>query len=184
MNIAEIGLGISIFLAVVGWIITFRSRRIHDSRAAQLSRVNRQLKDLYGPLYVILESGDRVWKSFWEKNRPAHGRSHYFGANVTLTEAELETWRIWMKNVFDPMNAKAESVILNNIDLLESDKIPDAFLDAIAHISAYKAVLTRWENEDFSEHTSVNNWPARQLKIAVKADFDLLRVKQRELIDT
>lgn len=85
---------------------------------------------------------------------------------------------------FEPMNAKAESIIMNNIDLSVSETIPDAFLDAIAHIAAYKAVLARWEKGDYSEYTSVNNWPARELTEVIRKEFDQLRVVQRKLIGT
>ena len=91
-TIAVLGLGVSITVATLGWIFAFISKRIHDSRAAQLDRVNRQLKDLYGPLYIILEAGGRVWESFWFRHRPAHGKSYYFGEDVTVTESEKETW--------------------------------------------------------------------------------------------
>ena len=181
-TIRVLGLCATIILALAGWIVAFVSKRKHDNRAAELERVNRQLRDLYGPLYVLLESGDRLWKAFWEKNHPSHGQSNYFAPDVSLTEAELETWRIWMANVFEPMNAKAESIIMNNIDLSVSETIPGAFLDAIAHISAYKAVLARWENKDYSEHTSVNKWPARELTKAIKEEFEQLRERQRILI--
>lgn len=98
-TIALIGLGITILLTFTGWVIAYVSKTIHDRRAAKLERVNCQLKDLYGPLYVLLESGDRLWQSFWEHNQPSHGKSYYFGPDVNLTEVELETWRIWMANV-------------------------------------------------------------------------------------
>ena len=180
--IALIGLSTTVCLALAGWIVAFVSRRRHDTRAAELERVNRQLKDLYGPLFVLLESGDRLWESFWVRNRPRHGGSDYFAPGAELTESELETWRIWMTNVFEPMNAKAEAIIMNNMDLSVSETVPDAFVDAIAHIAAYRAVLASWQKGDYSDHTSVNNWPAQALKEVVNREFLLLRQRQRELI--
>lgn len=87
-----------------------------------------------------------------------------------------------MKTVFEPMNSATEKIILQNVDLLESEDIPTAFVDALAHIAAYKAVLHAWEHGDYSEHTSVNNWPHQELMEVVEPELRKLRVRQRELL--
>ena len=62
-----------------------------------------------------------------------------------------------MENVFEPVNARAEEILTDHADLLESDEIPDAFVNALAHIAAHRAVLAQWKAGDYSEHVSVNN---------------------------
>ncbi len=88
-----------------------------------------------------------------------------------------------MITVFEPMNAATEEIILKNVDLLESDEIPDAFVSALAHIAAYKAVLDAWNRVDYSEQTSVNNWPHVELMEIVEPELKKLRKKQRELLN-
>ena len=182
-TIKLLGICVTIIVAVVGWLFVYRNGRTNAARAAQLERVNRQLRDLYGPLYARLAASNRVWDAFWEKHRPAHGKNYYFGSDVTLSDEELLTWRVWMKAVFEPMNAATEKIILNNIDLLESEDIPKAFIDALAHIAAYKAVLDSWERQDYSEHKSVNNWPHQELVAVVEPELKKLRMRQKQLLN-
>ena len=180
-TIKIVGVCVTIIVAIGGWLFIYPNGRSTTARAAQLDRVNRQLRDLYGPLYARLAASNRVWAAFWEKHRPSHGRTYYFGDDVTLSQKELETWRVWMRSVFEPMNAATEEIILKNVDLLESEDIPNAFVDALAHIAAYKAVLDAWGREDYSEHTSVNNWPHEELMAVVEPELKKLRKRQKKL---
>lgn len=173
---------VTILVALGGWYFVYQNSRATAARSAQLERVNRQLRDLYGPLYARLAAGDKVWAAFWEKHRPEHGRNRYFTEGVELSEKELETWRTWMKTVFEPMNAACEEVILNNVDLIESEEIPSSFVDALAHIAAYKAVLDAWERGDHSVHISVNNWPRKEIMDIVEPEIKKLRKRQKELL--
>ena len=177
-------IAVAALIAVAGWVITYFHKWYFDNKANQLLRVNRQLKELYGPLYVRLMASKETWEAFWKQHRPQHGKNYYFGADVEVTEAEKEVWRNWMKNVFEPLNAKTEAVILNNIDLLDSTEIPDAFVQALAHIAAYKAVLANWENKNYSTHVSVNNWPSAELFMVVQPEYEKLKKRQKALLNT
>lgn len=88
-----------------------------------------------------------------------------------------------MTNVFEPNNAEMEKLILNNIELLDFSDIPQPFIDALAHIATYKAVLANWKCGDFTEHVSINNWPNQELLNIVKPEYDKLRAKQQKLIN-
>jgi hypothetical protein len=171
----------SIGVAISGYLFThFHDRRVR-AKAAQLDRVNLQLRNLYGPLYAILKAGDSVWDAFQAKHWPAHGRQGYFGHDDETTDAEKLTWRIWMTEVFEPLNARMESAILNNLDLVEGGEVPQVFLEAIAHVAAYRAVYRRWQDGDFSEHISVFNFPSEILRV-VEPQFKSLLAEQQRLI--
>lgn len=167
-------------VAVIGWVVTYFHSWYFDRKASKLDRVNRQLRELYGPLYARLMAADSAWEAFWSKHRPAHGANSYFGAQVS--EEEKATWRTWMTNVFEPNNAQMEELIVQNLDLLETDRIPKAFVDALAHIAAYKAILAEWRNSDFTNHVSVNNWPGLELMKVVKPEYEKLRARQKKLL--
>ncbi|MFA0307640.1 hypothetical protein AB4543_17305 [Vibrio splendidus] len=174
---------VAALIAVSGWVITYIHKWYFDKKSNQLDRVNRQLKELYGPLYVRLIASQETWDAFIKKHKPAHGKKNYFGTNLEVTDREKEVWRNWMTNVFEPINAKTEEVILNNIDLLDSNEIPEAFVKALAHISAYKAVLADWEKGKFETHVSVNNWPSQELLLVVKPEYEKLKAKQNMLLN-
>lgn len=119
----------AILIAAVGWVITYFHKWYFDKKANKLDRVNKQIRELYGPLYARLMASEATWKAFWEKYRPSHGQSSYFVNNTNVTEEEKKIWRNWMTNVFELFNAKTEKLILKNIDLLEADQIPKSFID-------------------------------------------------------
>lgn len=170
-------------LALVGWIVTYFHRWHFDNKANQLARVNRQLKELYGPLYVRLLASDEAWRCFWQKHRPQHGQASYFGPGLDVSEQEKQVWRHWMTHVFEPLNAKTEALLLNNIDLIDSSDIPEPYVQALAHIAAYKAVLANWQQHDYSTHVSVNNWPHQALLDLVKPEYEKLKRQQQQLIN-
>lgn len=173
---------VAVVVAGLGWLITYRHKLHFDRQANQLERVNKQLRELYGPLYARLLASQSTWDAFWRQYRPAHGRNSYFAKGAELTEQELAVWRNWMTHVFEPFNAETEKLILKNIDLLESDSIPQAFIDALAHIAAYKAVLANWKHGNFSSHVSVNNWPSKALLAIVEPEYLRLRALQKTLL--
>ena len=97
-----------------------------------------------------------------------------------------------MKEVFHPGNSRLEGIILGNLDLLDpkdipnlldQKDIPNAFINALAHISVYDAVLKKWESGDYSQQTSVINFPAAALMTVVRPTFKRLLLEQEKLID-
>jgi len=177
-------LGAPILIAVGGWIFTYMNMRAHTARVARLDRVNQQLRQLYGPLNALLESSDAAWNAFTSAYWPAHGQPGYFAKGFETTDEEKARWRLWMREVFHPTNAKMEDVITRNLDLVDGGEMPKAFVDALAHISAYHAVLRKWDAGDYSEHTSVINFPSAALKAAVKPTYERLLREQAYLISS
>ncbi|GAB1260256.1 hypothetical protein [Aurantivibrio plasticivorans] len=173
----------AVLLALMGWAVTYFHRWYFDNRANKLARVNKQLKELYGPLYARLLASHSAWEAFWLHYRPVHGGESYFGDDLPVSEKEKEVWRNWMTHVFEPNNAEIEKIIVENMDLLEGDHFPDCFVEALAHIAAYKAVLANWKRSDFSEHVSVNNWPSQDLYDWIRPEYGRLRALQRQLLN-
>lgn len=170
-------------IAVGGWLVAHFSKLHFEKRSAKLARINEQLENLYGPLMATLTASHETWVSFTGKHWPSHGMKGYFGKEQDqLSEAELRRWRTWIVNVFHPLNERVESIIIDNIHLIEGDDIPEAFTKALSHVSAYRAVIAQWEAEDYSEHVSVNNWPTKELMDSVSPVFNELTIKQSKLL--
>ena len=172
-------------IAIGGWIFTYFDRLAVDRRNAKLERLNKQLRELYGPLYAKLQANAETWAAFAQNYWPQHGGSGYFagkGDASNLTDEEKERWVTWMKHVFQPMNKEIASLVAQNMDLVEGNDIPPSFLSAIAHINAYEAILAQWNAGNFSEFASVNNWPYAELMAATKPVFDRLRAEQQTIL--
>lgn len=175
---------VTLIVATGGWLFTYFHARQQSRQDARLQLVNDKLRLLYGPLYSRLLAGNEAWSAFSKTKWPKHGQAGYFTDGYPLSDDELATWRHWMTHVFHPMNKKLEAIIVDHLDLVEEDKLPKVFIDVLAHIHVYDAVLKAWESDDFSEHTSIINFPALEMMRAVEPTYKKLRNEQAILSGT
>ncbi len=132
---------IAVILAFGGGIFTYVHKSHSDIELNQLDRINRQLRELYGPLYVTLKTSHEAWRSFRKRYCPEHGEKGYFGNGINVSDEEKLRWRTWMVEVFEPLNSRVETIVLENTDLFENGEIPDSILKALAPASSYKAIF-------------------------------------------
>lgn len=172
----------SVLLAIVGYLFTYFHHRLRDRRSSRLDRVNSQLRNLYGPLYAALHANNATWDSFSDNYWPAHDGESYFEVGKPLSNDEREQWMRWMKEVFAPQNEKIAELIVENGDLIEGKEFPEAFVQALAHIAAYRAVIQAWDEGRYDEYTSVIDFPRSELLEAVEPVYHRLREEQAKLI--
>jgi hypothetical protein len=132
------------------WINYNNSIRL-ARRNEQLNRINKQLGELYGPLYALRKAAQAAYEAFRSKYRVG---KPYFDINDPPNNEELEVWRLWMKTVFMPINTKMYELILSKSDLLIEVNFPDSFIILCSHITSYLPVIEKWNKNDFSEHYS------------------------------
>lgn len=170
---------LTILLALFGYLFTWFSGRRVTQHQAQLDRVNQQLSDLYGPLFALTESSDISWRAFRSRHQP---NSRYFSKINPPSDADIETWRLWMQTVFMPINSQMVEIIQNNAELLIESDMPKCLLLLLAHVASFKAVIERWERGDFSEHESMVVYPSEELINYVNESYRKLKREQAELI--
>jgi hypothetical protein len=170
---------VTILVALTGYLITYWNNIRLSQRAEQLNRINKQLGELYGPMYSIVSTGDRAWQAFRMKYRRGNP---YFGDNPPPTDEDLKTWRLWMTTVFMPRNLQLQELITSKADLLIETDMPDCLKDHCAHVASYQAVLQRWKNNDFSENAPIINYPGDALLEYSRRSFRILKEKQTKLI--
>jgi hypothetical protein len=179
MSQDTITLIITVMLAFSGYLVTYLNNIRLSQRAERLERVNRQLGELYGPLFALSQASDRAWQAFRRKYRP--GRT-YFGEGTPPNDEELKVWRLWMNTVFMPNNLRMYELLLSKSDLLIESEMPKCLLDFCAHVTAYQTVLRKWENNDFSEHTSLIDYPTQELIEYIRKSYVALKAEQGKLI--
>jgi len=81
-----------------------------------------------------------------------------------------------------PLDLEMERVVVEKSDLPEESEMPYPLLQPCAHVEANKTVIKRWENNDFSEHTSVINFPARDVAEYVSPKLSELKDEQMRLL--
>ncbi len=179
------GEGKTIAFAIVAGVAGFIAKGVYElwtaRRKERLDRVNQQLKLLYGPLYALNRASGLAWSAFRSRTRPG---GPFFGTNPPPTSDELEAWRLWMRTVFEPMQKEMLSIITKNADLLIERDLPAPLQLFCAHVAAYAVVFERWERKDFSEYTSVVNYPTQELATYLEKSFTQLKAEQARLLGT
>jgi hypothetical protein len=162
---------VTVLLAFLGYIATYLNNLQLSRRKDRLERVNKQLSELYGPMFSLTHASSIAWKWFKE----AHS------TQAEATDDDLKEWRLWMSVVFMPQNEKLYNIILNKSDLLIETIMPQSLLDFCAHTVAMQAVLEKWKNQDYSEHYSVARYP-RDIEQYARESYTKLKAEQSRLL--
>lgn len=80
-----------------------------------------------------------------------------------------------------PINLKIEKTIVENAHLINGSGMPKEFRDVLVHVEAYKTTIKKWEEEDFTNHVSYNNYP-RSFLNSVSHTYADLKKKQAKMI--
>lgn len=178
MGAAIIAAATSIATGILVYYLTYRSTRRLDLRKDRLSRVDRQLADLYGPLVAYATASDTTWRKFADEYNV---RELYFG-DTRPTEEHLKRWETWMRQVFMPLNRRMYEAVVSHADLLIDDEIPPCLLDLFAHVSGYEATLKQWEDGDYTEYTSLSSYPYQAILSYTQASYNRLKKEQASLL--
>jgi len=174
-------LSVSAFLAVIGYIATYLNNLRLAQRKDRLDRVDRQLRELYGPLLALVTASTTTWQAFVR----AHVETDFFrgGLPVALENDEnAALWRHWMTTVFMPLNESMAALVLSHTDLMEDSVMPECLLTLTAHVHGYKGVVKAWENGNFSQHFSLIEFPGPELLAYVMIHYQRLKARQSELL--
>ena len=169
---------VTIFLAVFGYLAAYLNNLRLEQRKEQLDHIERQLRDVYGPLYAISTAGEKAYESFRSIYRP--GVPFWDAPESDLsrvtTAEEVAAFHLWVKEVFMPLNRKLVQAIVNHSELLEEPEIPQCLLNLLAHVSAHEGIIKEWEQGNHSHHTPQLRYPGKELP--EYASMHYLRLKR------
>jgi hypothetical protein len=163
---------IIVTLFTIWWQI--KARRRDDRLKNQLERLNKQISDLYGPLFTLYETGDQNFYIYLK----------HCGSNITFKNPH---YNLWSSTVFHPTNLAMEQLIINKADLVLGKKVPPCFLSFCAwsttrkvYIEAHKMGnldLKIWEQilEEI-EHPQID------MQVHLRATFEVLKEEQSRLL--
>ena len=169
-------------VALVGFVVTYAISLRLAVRKDRLYRVDRQLRKLYGPLFSLNRTSAEVYRAFrqeWRKDVQG-----YWSNPVPPTEEEARAWRLWMVEVFFPLIARMEDLVIQHADLIDETEMPPCLLELVTHVSTYRAVLKAWEQGDFSRHTSMLPYPRATITEYLERRYAELKARQAELLGT
>ena len=169
---------VTVTLALIGFLVKYINDLAIARRKDKLERVNLQLKNLYGPLYATTQASEIAWQAFRTRYRPG---KPFFRSQPPPNDEELAAWRIWMAEVFMPMNLRLEKTIVDNGDLIMEKSMPECLLRVCSHVAAYKPVMKKWQSGDYSEFLSLSPYPEDLLGY-VESSYSELKAKQAALL--
>lgn len=85
-----------------------------------------------------------------------------------------------MEHVLQPLNEAAAEVIVQRIDLLESDSIAPILLSFVAHVTSNRVVLQQWRSGVKDAHSSIP-FPDELLDYVTK-QFAYIKRRQARLL--
>jgi hypothetical protein len=164
---------LTILLAFVGYLATAWSAKMLARRKDKLEHVNRRLNEFYGPLYVASQAGNIAYRSLLKKQ----GKTQSF----PILDSEMKEWMLWMTTIFMPLNDVREKIIIEKAYLIVEEQMPHCLLDFVTHVVGYKAVLSKWEEGDYSERRSTIGWPP-EFDAYVERSYAALKAQQTHLL--
>ncbi|MFD4224657.1 hypothetical protein [Streptomyces griseus] len=173
---------ITVLVATAGYVVTYLTSLRLARRKDCLDRVNRQLGELYGPLYAQAEAVDRSWNKFCDRYWPL------WIASEPVTAEQAAIWRLWMSTVFMPLNRRMAELVVSHADLLREETIPEPLKELCAHVACYEPVLARWQEDgfdsvQFDDHVSIaGDFPRGELDLYVRTSFESLKLEQARLL--
>ncbi|WP_050502687.1 hypothetical protein [Streptomyces monomycini] len=173
---------VTVFVAATGYAATYLTNLRLARRKDHLDRVNRQLSELYGPLYAQAEAVDRAWRKFVD------GGGNVWTALAPVTTEQAATWRLWMSTVFMPLNRRMVETVVSHADLLCEDTIPEPLKELCAHVACYEPIIARWQEDGFDsvqvdDHVSIaGNFLRRELDDYLRNSFESLKLEQARLL--
>jgi hypothetical protein len=189
MNLTTaVTIGVSVGIALTGYLAKYWNDLTVSRRNDRLDRLNRQLSELYGPLFSLFYVGNAAWRAFALANGGSYelvsmSKAHVLSFNTqSLDEGQRHAWHLWIREVFMPLNRRMVTLIVEKADLIEGHEMPDCLLALCTHVYAYEAVLKQWDEENYAVETSVTPYPAGELGAYLNVVFPQLKHRQVQLL--
>lgn len=166
--------------SAIGWlanhVLSERAERNRGKRQARLTHIEKQLEELYGPLFFLIHEGSSSFKDFNE----TVGRGFVF-TSEGISQRDLDTWLFWVDNDLMPRNYAIQILLSSKAHLIDSPRMPRSYLDFLDHHNSWRVSHLRWKEEGvpYRWH-SRTNWPDEFERDIVNT-YEKLKRHQEEL---
>ncbi|KAG1673642.1 hypothetical protein FOA52_013306 [Chlamydomonas sp. UWO 241] len=170
------------WLAVAaGYLFTYWNGKAVEERKARIDRVNRQLREFYGPLLACVTATKSAYEAM-VKQHSADGTPEAFERALIEEPGGkvANAYRGWMAQVLQPLNEKAATIVTDNVDLLDGSAIQPQLLQLVAHVYANRVILKMWSEGEYSS-VSVIPYPNPIVDFA-RHEFAKMKRRQAELL--
>lgn len=175
---AVITASVSVVVAVAVFVANQLAQLRNERRQVALTRVNAQLRDLYGPLFALVAVNERFWTAMRGAHLPGEARRR----SGSLSESEADEWRRWLQQGLMPANLKMRDLIVQHADLVVEDDMPQPLQDFCAHVASYEVHLAR--PDDAPSGRALIGHPGAPYVTYVRERFADLKAEQGRLLGT
>jgi hypothetical protein len=164
--------------ALAAGIFSLLTLRRKSREEASLRHLQRQIEELYGPLYGLIQFGATINEIEWQKlpkeSRDEHGRPR--------DEQGGKVIRFFREHYYLPLNRQMMELIRTKLYLLDSDAIPDSFSNFLRHAAQLDCFHQLWKEADISTHGVKPIEYPTEFKSDVENTLNELRKKYNEYI--
>jgi hypothetical protein len=172
VSAAVITASASIVVAVLVFILNQRAQVQQEHRQARLARVSSQLRELYGPLNMLVDVNERIWEALRESRLPTRAERR--------PEAGTEDWRRWRDHALMPANHKMRDLIIEHADLLLETDVPQPLRDFCAHVTSMEIVVAA-QAKGVKEAALIHHPGAAYISY-VRDTYEYLKNEQQHLL--
>jgi hypothetical protein len=168
-------------VSAIGWLVNHilseRAERSRGKHQARLAHVEKQLEELYGPLFFLVHEGTSSFKDFCE----TVGRNIVF-MNDEISQGDLKTWLFWVDNDLMPRNDAIQALLSTKAHLIDAPRMPGSYLEFLDHHNSWRVSHLRWKEEGvpYRWH-SRTNWP-KVFECEIIETYEKLKLQQQELV--
>jgi hypothetical protein len=166
--------------SVITHIVVSRNDKRKRREEARLRHLQRQIEDLYGPLYGLIQFGAAINEVEWLR-LPKECRDEKGWPRDEQGGKALQFFR---EHYYLPLNEQIIELIRTKVYLLNSDGIPDSFAKFIKHAAQLDSLHRLWKEADIStpfEETKVIEYPM-EFRSEVQSTLNKLRKEYNEYI--
>lgn len=173
MAAAVITASASVLIAMFAFIFNQRAQIQQERRQIRLSLVNSQLRELYGPLNMLVDVNERLWERMRSSGLPDQKERNPLMAT--------EDWRRWRDGALMPANRKMRDIIILHADLLVEADVPTPLRDFCAHVDSMEIALTSKDSNIW--RTPLIPHPGSPYVTYIRTSFSLLKREQQRLLE-
>jgi hypothetical protein len=163
---------------VAGGIVSLLVERRKRREEASVKHLQRQIEELYGPLYGFIEFGAAIKEIEWQR-LPKEARDD---KGRPKDEQGGKVIRFFREHYYLPLYKQIVELIRTKLYLLASDPIPDSFTNFIRHAAQLDSFHELWKEADISTHGVESIKFPKKFKDEVQETLNRLRKEYTEYI--
>jgi hypothetical protein len=194
---------VSVVLALLSMFLQFGISK-HLEKIQEMSELNRvrntnnldriqwQLGEVFGPIRMICLCTKTAFSALVAR----HSDNDHTNltdmdtmymiqrVNEPVVDGNLNAvqkdWILWMNEINQPLNKQVLSIITTKAHAFDR-KIPDCFVDLMAHICEFDVIMKKWEDSDFSHMNTTILYPDGIHKY-INDEYERLRLQKRNIL--